>query len=279
MWISGVIIFLFPFTFLCLLFPYLEIGPNATWPASLECFVRFDYQNASSLKGVNIHGFDGRMTHHPNHTVINATPSSSLRESPSAVGIWVVEKTSSSPQSQFPQSLSPLGSFLLLSGTWCENLIRYNIKVLVFRQRKLSLADYVQIQQVKSTFLLLWALAQYQSSKAAGWVSSFPTTQPFRTSSLKIYSVMLISEIIRWVKRNYLQLAGWLGRWQTPGLSWVEGHFLRDTGVPNVTSGKDSSLSSAPNIRISTDAAMFKTVNSLLWNIWVWVFLLNNWSA
>lgn len=103
-----------------------------------------------------------------------------------------------------------------------------------------------------------------------------PPTQPFRTSSLKIYSVMLISEIILWLKRNYLQRAGWLGRWQTPGLSWVEGHFLRDTGVPNVTSGKDSSLSSAPNIRISTDAAMFKTVNSLLWNIWVRVFLLNN---
>lgn len=224
------------------------------WDVLLDSITK----KASSLKGANIHGFDGRLTHGTNHTVINATPSNSLRESPSAVGIWVVGKTSSSPQSQFPQSLSPLGSFLLLSGTWCEILIRYNIKVLVFLQRKLSLADYVQIQQVKSTFLLPWALAQYRSSKAAGWVSSFPTTQPFRTSSLKIYSAMLISETILWVKRNSLQRVGWLGRWQKPGLSQVEGHFLRETGVPNVTSGKESPLSSAPNIRISTDAAMFK---------------------
>lgn len=36
--------FLCALTFLCLLFPYLEIGHNATWPASLGCSVRFDDQ-------------------------------------------------------------------------------------------------------------------------------------------------------------------------------------------------------------------------------------------
>lgn len=41
MQISEVILFLCPFTFLCLLFLHLEIGHNVTLPASLGCFVRF----------------------------------------------------------------------------------------------------------------------------------------------------------------------------------------------------------------------------------------------
>ena len=43
-WTSGMIFFLCAFTFRRLLFPYLEIGHNITWPASLGCFVRFSDQ-------------------------------------------------------------------------------------------------------------------------------------------------------------------------------------------------------------------------------------------
>lgn len=53
------------------------------------------------------------------------------------------------------------------------------------------------------------------------------------------------------------------GRWQTLGLSQVEGHFPRNTGVLNVTSGKESPLGSVS----LTDAAVFKIFQSLLWNI------------
>lgn len=87
MWISGVIIFLCPFTFLCLLFPFLKLGPMPPGLLPWDVLLDLITKKASSLKGANIHGFDGRMTHGLNHTVINATPSNSLRESISAVRI------------------------------------------------------------------------------------------------------------------------------------------------------------------------------------------------
>ena len=72
MQILGVILFLCPFTFLCLLFPILNLGITSTcllpWDVSLDSVTQ---------KGTNTHDTDGRITYLPGYAVINVTPSNS----------------------------------------------------------------------------------------------------------------------------------------------------------------------------------------------------------
>lgn len=137
----------------------------------------------------------------------------------------------------------------------------------------------------KSTVLLLQgtrSVSEFQSN----WLSQlFPATQPSRTSSAQICSAMLIfwdhplgetepSQRVGWVSHCLHNNSDNDGKWQTPKLSQVEGHCPRDTGVLNVTSGKDGWFSPATTISL-TCATVFQTFKSFLWNMWCLGFTLN----
>ena len=140
---------------------------------------------------------------------------------------------------------------------WCENLIRWVTKVLVCDREEALLLITCGHSRSKVLFYCSGA-AQCQSSTAGGWVSSF---QPLNLPEHRLWK----SAVQRWLLSSP---SGWKGTTSRGGMGWATisttssnnsrspgfpgwgrrvGNCPRITGVPNVTSKKDSPLCCVPH--------------------------------
>lgn len=135
-------------------------------------------------------------------------------------------------------------------------MIWQDIKVLVLLQKGLSLADNVQIWQVKKYFFI--ASGCSLSIRVPKQLAESAHSQPLNLPENIICANLQCnadfwdhplgetepSQRVGWVSHYLHKNSDNSGRWQISKLSQVEGHSPRNTGVWNVTSKKDSPLGS-----------------------------------
>lgn len=208
-------------------------------------------------------------------------PSNLLIESLSSVKIPVVEKNNSPHRKPVsPKACPHLDPFLLFLGKWCENLIRQDIKVLVLLQKGLSLADNVQIRQVKKYFFIASGrslsieVPKQLAESAHSQLLNLPEHHLHKSAA----QCWFLSSSSGWNQTvsgsrmgQPLSPQQWQSWWQMADTQALSGggslSLEHRCSKCNIWEGFSSWFSPATTISL-THTAVFKTSKSFLWNMW-----------